>query len=192
MNLNDFIIISAIALRLIAGASYIIATIKGRAQPNPISWLLWGIMPVIAFVASIQAGVGHVALTTLALGVTPILVFFVAMIKQPRSLKLTGFNLACIIIALIGIIIWQFTQQPTLAILMMVLADFFSSLPTIRKAWHKPSSEFPYSYFLSALSMVMTLLAISHWDFASLAYPVYVLSINFLIFCLAMRQRQPN
>ena len=179
----------AMALRLLGGASYTIATITGRAKPNTVSWLLWGIVPLVAFAASVQAGAGSVALVTLALGISPIIVFVTAMVKNHRSLELRGFNLLCAVVAILGIIIWQVTHQPQSAIIAMIFADFISSLPTIIKSRKNPSSEFPYAYMLSALSMIVTLGTITEWNIATASFPIYVLALNSYIFYLTIRKK---
>lgn len=182
----------AAAMRISGGLAYLIATLRGKAKPNPVSWMLWGALPIIAFSAEISAGVGHEAVITLALGISPILVFVATMLKNPRSLELRGLNLICIIIALTGIAAWSITKTPEVAIGLMILADLASGIPTIRKTWQKPKSEFSPTYLISAVSMVIALLTITDWRFAAIAYPIYTLSINLLIFSLASRKSHPK
>lgn len=178
----------AVVLRLIGGAAYLSAVIRGKAQPYPLSWLLWSITPMIAFAAEISAGVGISSLVTLALGVTPLLVFITAMIKNPRWLKLDALNIICGLIAIGGIALWLITDTPVLAIVISIIADFFSGLPTIRKTIKKPKSEYAPAYFMSALAMVVTLLTISSWSFATWAFPAYVLVVNsFMVWIITRR-----
>lgn len=175
-------------MRLGGGFAYLTATLQGKTKPNPVTWLLWGIVPMIAFAAELQAGVGTVAIVTLALGTSTLLVFAATMYKNPRSFELRGFNLLCALIALAGIALWATTNNPQLAIAAMILADFSSSLPTVKKTWSNPASEFSPSYLVSVLSMIITLLTITDWRFAAIAYPIYVLFMNLLIFALANRK----
>jgi hypothetical protein len=179
-----FIYIAA-GMRIAGGLAYLVSTIKGIARPNPVSWLLWGVIPVIAFIAELQASVGLIAYVTLALGVSPILVFAATMMKNPHSFKLKGFNLICTIIAAIGILLWATTHNPEFAIGFMILADFASGLPTVAKAWRDPKSEYAPTYLISASAMVLALLTVTDWRFAVIAFPVYILSINLLIFSIA-------
>jgi hypothetical protein len=175
-----FIFVAA-AMRLIGGVSYLRATIRGTAQPYPLSWLLWGITPMIAFAAELRAGVGLPALVTLALGISPLLVFAVAMIKNHRSFTIDRLNALCCLVAIIGIALWFITDEPVLAISFSILADIFSAIPTIRKIVKQPKSEHMPTYLISASSMVITLLAIKQWSFAATAFPAYVLTINVVI-----------
>ena len=188
-----WIIYIAVAMRLGGSLAYLRATLSGRAKPDPVSWLLWGIIPIIAFIAEVQAGVGLAAIITLAVGISPLIVFCAAMYKNRYSFKLRGFNLICVIMAVVGIAIWTVTSDPFLAITLMILADIASTLPTIIKTIKNPKSEFAASYLVSSLSMLLALFAIDQWSFAALAYPAYIMAINLFIFLLASRKKdQPK
>lgn len=181
-----FIYIAA-ALRIFGGAAYLLATVRGRTQPSPVSWLLWSIIPLIVFIAELQAGVGAVAIITLAVAASPLMVFLATIIKDHRSFQLKGFDLLCAIIAVGGIILWASTETPEIAIVAMIFADIVSALPTIKKLIKKPKSEFPPSFLLSALSMAIAIMTIDNWTFAAAVYPIYVLIINLFIYYLTTR-----
>lgn len=179
----------AIALRLIGGFAYLRATIRGVAKPNPVSWLIWGLTPMITFLAQLQAGVGAEAFVTLAFATMTMLVFVAAMRKNPTSWKLEGLNLVCITIALCGLLAWILTDDPVFAISLLITADLASTLPTLVKSLRSPATEYPTSYLLSAISMAITLLVITDWRFVAVAYPVYALTTNLLIFMLTKRSK---
>lgn len=179
----------AVAIRLLGGFSYLRAVITGKAQPYPLSWLLWGITPMITFAAEVSAGVGWRSAVTFALGLTPLLVFIVSMIKNPKWLKLDTLNVVCLLASLGGIALWMATDNPLVAIVVAIIADTFSAVPTIRKTIKNPKSEYAPSYMLSVLSMVITMLTITEWTFAVYAFPVYVLTINsFMVLLITGRK----
>ena len=174
----------AAGIRIAGGLAYLKATISGKAKPNPVSWLLWGAMPITAFFVGLSAGVGIEAIVTLALGVSPILVFAAVMIKNPRSLRLQGLNLVCVVIALIGIVFWLTTKTPEMALACLLLADLASALPTVRKSVKNPESEFAPTYLISAIGMTIALMTMTDLSFMAVAYPTYTLVINLLMFSL--------
>lgn len=47
--IDEKFIFAAVILNLAGGLSYLIDTLKGKVKPNKVSWLLWGIAPMIAF-----------------------------------------------------------------------------------------------------------------------------------------------
>jgi hypothetical protein len=177
-------------MRLGGGLAYLRATLRGEAQPNPLSWLLWGITPLIAFAAELSACVGPAAVVTLALGISPLMVFTAAMIKNPRSFKLDRFNLACGLFAIAGIALWKVTNHPELAIVIAIMADLASGLPTIRKTIRRPRSEYAPTYAISATSMILAMLTIRDWTFTAYAFPLYVLVINTYMVGLITGQRR--
>lgn len=180
----------AAAMRLGGGLAYLRATLHGKAQPNPLSWLLWGITPLIAFAAELSTGAGPVAVVTLALGTSPLMVFTAAMIKNPRSFRLDRLNLLCGALAVAGIVLWILTDHPQLAIVLAILADIASSMPTISKTIKKPRSEYAPTYAISAASMILTMLTIRDWNFTAYGFPLYVLIINTYMVGLITGQRR--
>lgn len=182
-----WVIFLAAAIRLFGGLAYLRATLAGRARPHAISWLIWSITPLISFFAELSAGVGIIAFLTLALAASPMMVFFAALFKDIRLLRADRFDMLCITIALFGIVMWFATDSPAVAISIAIIADTVSCLPTLRKAYRDPHSEYPLTFLLSAGSMVLALLATQSISFEAFAFPVYVLSMNLLIASLAMR-----
>ena len=56
--LNPNFVYFGVLLNFLGGISYLIDTVKGKVQPNRVSWLLWSFAPMIAFVGQISQGVG--------------------------------------------------------------------------------------------------------------------------------------
>lgn len=175
----------AILLRLLSGANYLYATWKRRVQPNAVTWFFWGVAPLIAFVAQLQEGVGLEAWMSLGLAVGPLTICVVSIIRRDARWKVTTFDVGCGVSAALGLVLWQVTNDPLVAIWFAILADISGGIPTIVKTWRKPRSEKPFPYFLSAVSMVITLMTITNWSVASAAFPIYILLMNILLFTLS-------
>jgi hypothetical protein len=184
--LPHWIIFVAISLRLGAGAGYIASIVKGETRPNPITWFFWGITPLIAGIGQLQQGVGISTLMTFALGVGPLLIFGISLAKGRAAIAFNIFNVTCGLLALLGIILWQLTHNPQLAILFSIAADICGGLPTVRKAFLRPGSEPALPYLISMTSMTLTVFTIQHWTFANCAFPLYIFMINAVIFSLVV------
>ena len=182
-----FIYVAAGA-RLLGGLAYFRATLAGKARPKAMSWLIWSITPLITFFAELSVGAGQIAIVTLALGISPMLVVLAALKTDRRLFKLDRLDAFCIFIAVTGIVVWALSSDPILAIVLAITADAISCIPTIRKTIRKPETEYPLTYFLSASSMVIAILATKEVSFAAFAFPVFVLTLNSLMTVLAMRQ----
>lgn len=181
--LGSEFLLFAVALRLLAGLDYLLATLKGQAQPNPVTWLFWGLAPLVAFVAQIHKTIEPTAWMTLALAAGPLLIFLVSL-SRGRHWKVGIFDILCGGSAAVGIVLWQMTSDPVMAVVFGILADILGGVPTIRKAYTTPSSEKAVPYLLSVCSMVLTISTIGDWQFVNYAFPVYILLINVLIYTL--------
>jgi len=185
-------IVFAILLRLGGGLQYARGVLKGKARPNPVTWFLWGFTSMVAFAAQLQEGVGLSASGTFALGLSPLLVFGISVVKNRKVSHLTPFTIACAICTFVGIILWRITSDASLAILFSIIADIFAGLPTIVKAYRDPASEYARPYLISIISTVIILLTIHSFTFAAIAFPFYMFLTNVMFFTLAMvplRQR---
>ena len=180
-----FIYVAAI-LRLYGGMAYLKATLSGRAKPKAVSWLIWAMIPLITFFIELSAGVGPIAIVTLALGLSPLMVVIAAFKTDRKLFRADLLDIFCITIALLGIGFWVITQDTFTAIVVLIVADFISAIPTLRKTIHSPQSEYPFTYALSAFSMILALLATQEISFAAFAFPAYVLFINTLLVSLIM------
>ena len=175
-------VIVAILLRLLAGADYLVATIRGRVRPNPVTCLFWGLAPMIAFAAQVQYGLQLTSWVTFALGLGPLLIFAVAITKNKRQRWRVGpFDILCGACAFVGIILWQATSDPALALTFGILADIIGGIPTVYKAYVKPQTEKVLPYFLSMVSMVVTMLTIRDWEYIHVGFTIYIFCINLVI-----------
>ena len=176
----------SVVIRLFGGAQYAWGVVRGKARPNPITWFLWGLTPLIAFFAMIaESGFSAQAFVLLALAVTPLVICFIAIMRDNPRQYFTPFSVACGLLALMGIALWRVTEMPSIATAFCIAADIFATLPTLRKAYHDPASEYAWPYAMSALSMAVTLLTITHWAFVVYAFPLYMLTINAVLFVFA-------
>ena len=124
-------------------------------------------------------------MVTFVLGVTPLVVCVLALVTGRADSGRVGLSAACTVIAVVGIVLWQLTSNPVLAVLFCIVADLFASLPTLIKANVEPLSEYPLPYLMSATAMAITLLTIQDWSFAVYGFPLYMLLINAAIFSVA-------
>ncbi|HET8670214.1 MAG TPA: hypothetical protein VFM05_06165 [Candidatus Saccharimonadales bacterium] len=184
--LPAWFVVFSVFIRIFSGGRYAWGVLRGKARPNPITWFLWGLTPMIALGAQLQEqGFGSQAIVLFALGLSPLVICSLTIATQGLRQHLDAFTLTCGGIAGIGIVLWQITDQPTIAIAFGILADIFATLPTLQKAYKDPSSEYAFPYLLSMVSMAIALLTIDKWVFAVYAFPLYMLCINVALFSFA-------
>ncbi len=179
----QFVYVGAL-LSLIGTSTYIADTVRGRTHPNRVTWFLWALAPLIAFVAQLQEGVGLRSLLTFTVGFGPLLVFLASFVNRGAYARITRFDLACGSLSIVALVAWQLTGKGTVAIAFSLLADFMAAVPTLRKAYREPHTETAAAFLCSGLSAAITLLTITEWDFAVAAFPVYILVMSALLFTL--------
>lgn len=178
-----WVIVGAI-FSIFGTATYLIDTLKGKAKPNKVTWALWALAPMIAFVAEISQGVGLKSLMTFMVGFGPLLVFIASFINKMAYWKLHKLDLVCGGLSILGLLLWMITRVGNIAIFFSVLADGLASVPTIMKSWRFPQTESSTIFLLSGINATITLLTIDVWNFQHYAFPVYILAINVLLFLL--------
>ncbi len=189
--INENWVIAGALLNAIGTVSYLIPTLKGKVKPNKVTWFLWAVAPLIAFAAQISQGVGLSALMTFMVGFGPLLIFSASFLNKKAFWRLTSFDLACGALSVIGLALWLVIRIGNIAILFSILADGLAALPTVRKAWLAPETEDYRIFLFSAISALITLLAIRSWAFAYSGFPLYLLIIcSLLIFIILFKPRQ--
>lgn len=177
---QNFVIVGAI-ISTLGSASYFIKTLQGKVKPNRVSYLLWSFVPLIAFFAEINQGVGLQSLMTFIVGFLPLTVFIASFVNKNAQWKLTTFDITCGVLSIVGLILWYVTKSGNIAILFSILADALAALPTIVKSFNHPETETAWPYFSSTISAVFTLLTIKVWSFAFYAFPIYILLVTLVI-----------
>jgi len=180
---QNFVILGAI-IAAAGSLSYLIDTLKGKVKPNRVSFLLWSLAPLIAFFAEVKQGVGIQALMTFIVGFLPLTIFIASFVNKKAVWNLTGFDLMCGALSIIGLVLWFITKSGNIAIIFSILADGLAAMPTIVKSFNYPETESAWPYFASTISAILTLLTVKVWNIANIAFPLYIVLITLVIFSL--------
>lgn len=176
----------AVLLSFAGTYGYIRDTLRGDTSPNRVTWGLWAIEGLLAFVVEIQQHVGLASLTTLMLGLMPFVIVLVSF-NNPHSVwKIGRFDLFCGLISIAGLLFWGFVNEPTVALISFVAADQIAALPTVRKAWIAPASESPRVFFLGFVNCTITLMTLKHFTTAGVVFPGCILVTDLIIAVLVV------
>jgi hypothetical protein len=165
----------ALALAAVGAFGYVRDTLKGVTSPNRVTWSLWAVEGILAFVIEIQGHVGPASLMTLMLGLVPLVVVAASFANPQAVWKLGLFDVACGVISVAGLAFWSFVNEPTVALVAFVVADQMAGLPTIRKSWLAPNTESSGVFFLGTINCAITLLTLKHLTTAGVLFPGSVL-----------------
>ncbi|HEV2427380.1 MAG TPA: hypothetical protein VGS61_04075 [Acidimicrobiales bacterium] len=182
----------AAALALYGVYDYVRATLRGETQPNRVSWGLWGVTGVLAFVVEVQSHVGLAAVMTLMFGVVPLIVV-AASFANPHSVWRIGpFDAACGAVSIVGIVFWAIVHEPTVAIVAFISADQVAALPTIRKSWIAPETESSKVFVTGAINCAITLFTLRHFTTDGAVFPGAILVCDAVISALVVGRLGPR
>jgi hypothetical protein len=152
----------------------VVDTVRGRNQPNRVTWLLWGLAPLLAFAVEINDGVGLRSMLTFMVGFGPLVVFAASFVNPKSVWKLGSLDYSCGALSIGGTIGWVVTRQGLVALGAAVAADALAGVPTLIKSWRRPESEGGSIYIGSFANAVITLLTVKHVSAPVVTFPLYI------------------
>lgn len=189
--LPEYFALVATAVTSIGTLQYLMLTIKGKVQPNRITFFFWGLFPLIAFFAQSSAEVSSVVWITLSVGVLPFAIVIASYLNSDAYWKVVRRDYVLAAIAVMAMVLWYVTNDPLTAIFFALLADIFAGLPTLIKSFNVPSSEDWRPYALNCFGFFIGLLSVQEWKFVEYSFVLYLFLMT-LIFSVViyLRQRQ--
>ncbi|MCC7469688.1 MAG: hypothetical protein IT284_00915 [Bacteroidetes bacterium] len=85
------------------------------------------------------------------------------------------------IIALLGLIPWILTKDPTISVVIAVGIDLVAFAPTIRKTWVQPKSETPLLYAMNVARHILMLLSLQAYNLATVLHSIVMITTNTLM-----------
>jgi hypothetical protein len=185
--LPEYCAIIGAVIGSLGGFYYLYETIAGKARPNRVTWLLWGIFPMVIFVAQRAQGVAGISWATFVAGFVPLLVIAASFFNKKAYWQSEPRDYYLMAAAIAGIILWAMTDDPNLALLFSLLADVLASVPTLIKAYRHPRSESWLAYAISACGFGISLLSVQVHNFENTTFVAYVFILNAALAVLASR-----
>lgn len=181
-----FAVVGAI-IGSIGGLYYLYDTVIGKAQPNRVTWFLWGLFPMIIFVAQRAQGVEGLSWASFAAGFMPFLILLASFLNEKAYWKTEPKDYALMAAAVFAFVLWALTDNPNLAILFALVADFLAGLPTLLKAYRFPQTESWVAYAISTVGFGVAILAIPSFTFENFAFITYLFLLNLFLAAFASR-----
>ncbi len=98
-------------------------------------------------------------------------------------------DILCLMLAVLGIILWKITDNPALGLYAAVTADFAGMIPALVKTYKNPATEHYLAYAFDLTAILLTGLAIRNGGFNEYLYPVYLFLINGLMMIFLLRDK---
>lgn len=183
-----FGLISAI-IGVISFLPYLKDIFARKTKPHIYTWLIWTIIQGIGVIAMIIDGAGA---GSWALVIGTLFIFFIFLLSfKYGSKKITKFDTALLISAIIAIIIWIIQKDPLISVILICIIDFAGFIITYKKIYKEPESETISLYFMYALSNMFALFAMSQYTVITSLYTTFLLCANsFCVLLIIFRKKQ--
>ncbi|MBW4030997.1 MAG: hypothetical protein HIU57_10090 [Acidobacteria bacterium] len=182
----------AVALSVLGSTSYVRDTLRGTTSPHRVTWGLWAIEGILAFVVEIQQRVGLASVMTLALGFMPLVVVLTSFVNRHAVWRVDALDIACGAVSVVGLVFWAFVSEPTVALVSFAMADFIAALPTYRKSWRSPESETPRVFVLGAVNTGITLLTLRSFTTAGALFPGVIMMTDTILSVMILTRLGPR
>lgn len=91
--------------------------------------------------------------------------------------------------ALLGLIPWALTHDPTISVVIVVLIDVIAFIPTLRKAWEHPETEKPLLYEMNVSRHILTLFSLGAYNIATMFHSIAMICTNTIMAAFIVRKR---
>lgn len=155
---------------------YLRDTWRRTTVPHRGSWLIWGVIEVVAVESQLADGATWSLLPLITQALGTCLVFVLSITRGSGGLS--PVELALIALAGVGVLGWFVADEPVIATVCVIVADFVAALMMLPKAWRDPHSETLSTFALAGLAGVMAVGSVGELSLSLLIYPIYFAFIN--------------
>ena len=168
---------------------YFRSVLQGVTKPHAFSWITWGVLTAIAFVAQYSHHAGAGAWAT---GFVAVYCFIVGLLALFIGEKhITKSDWLTFLSALLIIPIWYFTQNALTAILLIIVIDALGGYyPTFRKSYSKPDQEALALYVISTFQVMLSLGAMQNYLWVNILYPAFIMIANAIFVIMVLWRRK--
>lgn len=188
--MKEILIIIASILAIIGNVPYLVDIIKGRVKPHPYTWFVWSIVSAIAFFGLVAKGAGLGAIPTASSEIFTVLIFLFSIRHGFKNINHR--DTLFLIIALLGLIPWIVTKDPTLSVIIAVSVDVVAFIPTLIKTWNHPHTEVPILYSMNVFRHILTLFTLDAFNIATTLHSFAMIVTNSIMTFFIMRHARKN
>jgi hypothetical protein len=177
--MKDVLAVIAAAIAIAGNVPYLRDAFRKRVRPHPYTWLVWTIVSGITFFGQLQKGAGIGALPA---GVAEIFTIGIFLFSLQYGFKyVTRTDKYFLAAALLGLIPWIVSDDPTISVVVAVSIDLIAFVPTIRKTWRNPGTETPVLYGANVTRHVLTLFSLQAYNVATTLHSIAMIIMNTLM-----------
>ncbi len=176
---ESFAVIAAI-LAFVGNISYLKDVVRERVRPHPYTWFIWSIVSMTTFLGGLAKGAGIGALPTGVAEAFTIVIFIFSLkyLFKREVGHIRPVDHYFLVAALLGLVPWALTKDPTISVIIVVLIDIVAFVPTLRKTWFHPETERPLLYEMNVARHILTLFSLQTYNIATVFHSVAMICTN--------------
>lgn len=166
-------------LSVITYVPYLRDIFRLKTKPERATWFIWAVLSGIAFFSQMAKGATD-SLWLVGVQTIGVVVIFILSIRYGVG----GFvrrDMIALGAAGLGLVLWYYTNEAAFALLIAIVIDAIGASLTVLKAYKDPESETLSTWVLSGTAGIFATLAVGSLDYILLAFPVYVIVINYAV-----------
>lgn len=173
LNREIFFGLLAAAINVAGFFPYMLDILRGKTKPERAMWWIYSVLFIVLLIAQNGANAGWLLLATGSYIFSSVVIALLS-IKFGYG-KFHRRHLISAVVAIAGLILWRLTDQPLIAILLVIIIDSAGFWLTLLKTWHAPHSETLLAWQMALLSYFVSLLSIRNWTLNVIIYPLYAI-----------------
>lgn len=176
VNMKEYIAIVATLLAIVGNLPYLRDVVRRKIEPHAFTWLVWSIVSCIVFFGQLAKGAGVGAIPTLASEIFTLIIFFFSLRNGFKYITRT--DVLYLLVALLGIIPWLLTKDPTISIIIAVSIDTVAFMPTLQKARMYPERENKILYSMNVARHILMLFSLQAYNIATTLHSIVMITLN--------------
>jgi hypothetical protein len=174
--MKETIIIVASILAIVGNLPYIRDVLRNKIQPHPFTWLVWSIVSCIIFFGALAKGGGLGTIPILASEIFTVAIFILSLKHGFKNVKKV--DVLFLAIALLGLIPWYLTKDPTVSVIIAVSIDLVAFIPTLRKTYLQPKTENYILYLMNVLRHILIMFSLDAYNIATTLHSIVMIVLN--------------
>lgn len=184
----QFFTLLSVLVSLFCYGTYFFSIYQKKTKPHVLSWFNWGLVTVIAAVAQFKLDGGFSVWVLIFIAAMCFFISFISLFVGEKNI--TKGDKITFIAALLTIPVWQITNSPFTAIILLIMIDSFSFYPTFRKSWNDPWGEPPVSYFFAGLRFFFLLFTVQNPTFQNMIYFAFLMFFDWVFVLYILYRRK--
>jgi hypothetical protein len=188
--MQTILVTIASLLAVFGNIPYIRSILKKKINPHPFTWFLWSIVSLVTFFGALSKGAGLGAIPIFVSEIFTVIIFLLSLRNGFKNIVRQ--DIYFLVIALLGLIPWYFTSDPTISVVTVVCIDFIAFIPTLRKTWANPKSENPILFGSNLLRHILILFSLDNYNLATTFHSIVMILASTLMLSAIYRKILPK